>query len=59
MPKQASIDHARLRRLNAGQAVGEFRDYWISAGKAKADWDLAFRDWCDDIAREYGTLASA
>lgn len=26
-------------------AIAEFRDYWISKGDAKADWDAAFRNW--------------
>lgn len=55
-PTQASIDHARIRRLNPASTVEDFRDHWVADGAAKLDWDLAFRDWCDEIAREYRTL---
>lgn len=37
--------------------LASFRDYWLSKGEPRKDWDAAFRNWCRK-AREYGRRPS-
>jgi len=38
--------------LDLSLQLDSFRDYWISRGETRKDWDAAFRNWCRK-AREF------
>lgn len=42
---------AKHPSLNVGQELEAFRDYWISKGERRADWDAGFRTWCRNAER--------
>lgn len=43
------VEKHGLRERDVLSRVDPFRDYWLSTGKAKADWEATFRVW---IGRE-------
>lgn len=43
---------AEFADLDLPLQLDSFRDYWISKGDARKDWDAAFRNWCRK-AREF------
>jgi hypothetical protein len=36
----------RYPRLSVRGEIERFRDYWLSKGDARADWQAGFRQWC-------------
>jgi hypothetical protein len=44
-PSQQHIDLARELGVDLRFEFAQFRDYWISEGRSKADWDATLRNW--------------
>jgi hypothetical protein len=44
-PSQQHIDLARELNVDLRCEFEQFRDYWISEGRPKADWDATLRNW--------------
>jgi len=41
----------RYPTLNLDDELDTFRDYWISKGERRADWNAGFRTWCRNAAK--------
>lgn len=52
-PEPANVQglEAKHLSLNIGQELEAFRDYWISKGERRADWNAGFRTWCRNAER--------
>ncbi len=53
-PSPADRDFAAGLGLDAAAILGDFRDYWIGDGRAKADWSAVFRHRCRQLAAAGG-----
>ena len=42
---------AKHSTLNLRHELDAFRDYWISKGERRADWNAGFRTWCRNAER--------
>ena len=52
-PDPANLEglEAKHRTLNLAAELDAFRDYWISKGERRADWNAGFRTWCRNAER--------
>ena len=57
VPDPTNLDKQRAKypKLEVDHEVGKFRDYWISQGELRADWNAGLRTWlakADEYRRE-------
>lgn len=56
-PSDNNLKDARALGLSdreIARAADEFRDYWLSCGRAMVDWDATWRNRCRAIAEKLG-----